>query len=1092
MSRFHRSGRVEGLGGAKAPRRKRRPLHLEGLEDRRLLTAIALPDSYFLAQNGTLDVPAAGVLANDIAASENVLTVVSSTDPAHGTATVNPDGSFTYAPDLDYVGDDSFDYTITDIDANTATTTVTLTIDPANTPPVAADDAYATDEDTLLTVPAPGLLANDTGAEGATLTVSLVTGPTLGTLVLTPDGSFTYMPNANAFGTDSFTYQAGDGTSLSNAATVTLTINPVNDAPTAADDAYAIYPNGTLTIDAPGVLGNDTDVEGDPLTVAVVSDPGNGTLTLNPDGSFLYTPIIGFVGTDSFTYVANDGAADSNVATVTIKVNTPPTAADDAYATDEDTPLLIVAPGVLGNDDDPNGQPLTATVVTGPTNGTLALNPDGSFLYTPNLDYFGPDSFTYQADDGIDPSNAATVTITVNPVNDAPSAGDDTYTLLPGTTLTVDAPGVLENDTDVEGDPLTAVVVAEPTNGTLTLNPDGSFTYTPNVGFAGTDSFTYTANDGAADSNVATVTLIVNTLPLAVDDDYATDEDTPLVIAAPGVLGNDTDADGQPLTATVVAGPTNGTLALNPDGSFTYTPTANYSGPDSFTYQAGDGTDLSNVATVTITVNPVNDAPTAVDDSYTLLSNTTLTINAPGVLGNDTDPEGDPLTAVVATNPMNGTLTLNPDGSFTYTPNAGFFGSDSFTYQANDGAADSNAATVTLLVSAPPVAVDDSYSVDEDGSLQIATPGVLGNDSDPEGGTLTAVIVSKPDQRCPHAQPERLVQLRPERELLRDRQLHLPGQRRDEPEQRGDGHDYGQPRERCAGGGGRHLRDDPEHRAHDRRARRARQRHRRRRQPAHGDPGGEPDARSAHLQRRRLVHLRTDDRLQRAGQLHLHRQRRHAHQQRRDRDPHDRRAEHAAGREQRHLRGLPGHDPERPRAGRLGERHRHRPEPADRDPRDQPGARHPHAQRRRLLRLRPDGRVHRPRLVHLQGERRSGRQQRGDGEPDRLGGEHAAGDLRPPDRDGRGGLVGGAAGPRRPGQRDRRRRQPAHGDPRDRTVQRDARLEPQRLVRLHPERRVRRRRQLHVPGGRRGLPEQRGDGGPQRRGDLGGVQAHGS
>src|SRR5204863_4972764 len=158
-----------------------------------------------------------------------------------------------------------------------------------------------------------------------------------------------------------------------------------------------------------------------------------------------------------------------------------------------------------------------------------------------------------------------------------------------------------------------------------------------------------------------------------------------------GVLANDTDADGSALTAILVSGPANGSVALNASGSFTYTPNANFNGSDAFTYKANDGTADSNTATVTIAVSAVNDAPPAVIDSFSTAEDTPLTIAAAaGVLGNDTDVDGNPLTAIVATSPANGTVTLNADGSFTYAPNANFNGSDAFTYRANDGTTDSN------------------------------------------------------------------------------------------------------------------------------------------------------------------------------------------------------------------------------------------------------------------------------------------------------------------------------------------------------------------------------------------------------------------
>ncbi|MCV7047129.1 tandem-95 repeat protein, partial [Mycobacterium frederiksbergense] len=354
-------------------------------------------------------------------------------------------------------------------------------------------------------------------------------------------------------------------------------------------------------------------MDGDTLTAALVDGPANGTLTLNTDGSFTYTPDTNFNGADSFTYTAGDGTATSSVATVSITVspvNDAPVTVDDSFTTDEDT---VLTGNVLTNDSDVDGDTLTATLVDGPTNGTLTLNTDGSFTYTPAANYSGADSFSYTATDGTATSSIAIVSITINPVNDTPVTVDDSFSTDEDTQLTGNA---LTNDSDVDGDTLTTALVDGPANGTLTLNTDGSFTYTPDTDFNGADSFTYTATDGTATSSIATVSITVNEVndaPVAVGDTVSTDEDTQLT---GNVLTNDSDIDGDTLTATLVTGPTNGTLTLNPDGSFTYTPTTNYTGADSFTYTATDGTATSPVATVSITVNPVNDTPVTVDDSF--------------------------------------------------------------------------------------------------------------------------------------------------------------------------------------------------------------------------------------------------------------------------------------------------------------------------------------------------------------------------------------------------------------------------------------------------------------------------------------------
>jgi len=714
---------------------------------------VAGNDNYSVNEDATLTVAAAGVLANDTDVDGDPLTAVLVAGPTNGTVTLNANGSFNYTPNANYNGPDSFTYQANDGGLNSNVATVSITVNSVNDAPIAANDSFSVDEDTTLNVAAPGVLASDSDVEGDPITAVLVAGPAGGTLTLAADGSFTYTPNADFNGVDSFTYKANDGAADSGAATVSITVNPVNDAPVAGNDSYSATEDNTLTIAAPGVLTNDSDVDGDPITAILVAGPTNGTLTLNANGSFVYTPSADFNGTDSFTYQSSDGPLGSNVATVTITVdavNDAPVAVDDAWGVNENTTLTVFVPGVLTNDSDVDGDPITAIVVTGPTNGTLSLDANGSFIYVPNVNYSGPDSFTYKANDGLLDSAPATVSITVHLVNVAPSAADDSYSGAEDTPLVVNGPGVLGNDSDGDADALIAVLVTGPANGAVTLNIDGSFTYTPNTNFNGADSFTYKANDGIADSNIATVSVsvsAVNDAPVAVPDSYTVNEDTTLTVAAAGVLSNDIDVDGDPLAAILVAGPTSGTLTLNANGSFTYTPNANFNGSDSFTYRADDGTVNSDVTSVMITVNAVNDAPVAVPDSYAVNEDTTLTVAASGVLGNDSDVDGNPLTAVLVAGPASGTLTLNANGSFTYTPSANFNGSDSFTYKANDGTVDSNVATVTITVNAvndAPVAVGDSYSVNEDATLTVAAAGVLGNDSDVDGNPLTAVLVAGP------------------------------------------------------------------------------------------------------------------------------------------------------------------------------------------------------------------------------------------------------------------------------------------------------------------------------------------------------------
>lgn len=465
-----------------------------------------------------------------------------------------------------------------------------------------------------------------------------------------------------------------------------------NQPPTVVDDSAATDEDTAATID---VLSNDSDPESDPFAVDSVTQPSNGTVVINSGTNVTYTPDENFNGVDTFTYKAADATNSSDPATVTVTVNAindAPLADDQAVSAKESTAKAITLTG-----SDVDQDVLTFSVVTGPTQGELSgTAPD--MVYTPTPGYLGLDSFTFKANDGTVDSGHATVTITVS-ANNVPVANPDSYSVDEDETLNVAAAtGVLLNDADADSDPLTALPDTDVSHGNLTLNPDGSFSYSPNSNYNGSDSFTYKANDGTADSLPTTVSITVNPIndnPVANNDpDETTDEDTPVTI---NVLGNDTDADGDSLEIHSVTQGANGSVTIETDNTVTYSPNANYSGPDTFTYIGTDGTSQSNSATVSIMVRQVNDPPTADDDSASTMRDVPVDID---VLSNDDDIEGSELSVGSVTQPAHGSV-VNNNTNVTYTPSPGYVGDDSFTYTASDGAANSNLATVSITISAP-------------------------------------------------------------------------------------------------------------------------------------------------------------------------------------------------------------------------------------------------------------------------------------------------------------------------------------------------------------------------------------------------------
>ena len=448
----------------------------------------------------------------------------------------------------------------------------------------------------------------------------------------------------------------------------------MNDPPVAVDDAYTLEEDRSLSVVAPGLLSNDSDVDADSLSAFVASDPENGNLTLDEVGSFLYTPNSNFNGVDVFEYLLSDGVGGSDTATVTLTVravNDPPVAVDDVYSIDEDSTLSVGAPGVLSNDINVDGDNLSAAVASDPENGTLTLDRMGSFRYTPDENFNGVDTFEYTLSDGGGGISTATVTLTVRQANDPPLAVDDGYSIEEDDTLTVAAPGVLGNDSDVDADSLIASVASEPENGTLTLDEKGSFQYAPSQDFNGVDTFIYSSTDTRGGGAKATVTVTVHAVndpPVVVDDIYSIEEDDTLDVAAPGVLSNDSDVDADSLIASVASNPENGTLTLDEKGSFRYTPTKDFNGVDGFEYTLRDGNSSNATGHVKLVIKPANDQPTAQADRYAVDEDNTLNVEAPGVLGNDDDIDGDSLAVSVFSKPLRGSLTLNSDGAFSYTP----------------------------------------------------------------------------------------------------------------------------------------------------------------------------------------------------------------------------------------------------------------------------------------------------------------------------------------------------------------------------------------------------------------------------------------
>ncbi len=537
-----------------------------------------------------------------------------------------------------------------------------------------------------------------------------------------------------------------------NARTVTTALSEspvcINDPPTAVDDTATVdEDSGANTID---VLANDTDVDGGSLSVQSKTDGSHGTVAITNGGADVsYTPDADYCNSgpppgdeDTFTYALNGGSTATVTVTVTC-VDDDPEAVDDSATVGEDSGANQI--DVLNNDNNPDGGPISVASKTNGTHGTVAITNAGADVsYTPDADYCnsGPppgdeDTFDYTLNGG----STATVTVTVTCVDDDPEAVDDEATV--GEDSGANTIDVLNNDLNPDGGPISVASKTNGTHGTVAITNSGAdVSYTPDADYCGPDLFTYSLAPGGSAATVFIDVTCVDDDPEAVDDEASVDEDSGANTI--DVLANDNNPDGGPISVASKTNGTHGTVAITNSGAdVSYTPDADYCGPDLFTYSLAPG---GSAATVFIDVTCDDDPPTAVDDSATVDEDSGA--NTIDVLANDTDPDGGPISVASKTNGTHGTVAITNSGAdVSYAPDADYCNSgpppgdeDTFTYTINGG----STATVTVTVTCdddPPTAVDDTATVDEDSGAN--TIDVLANDNDSDGGPLT--VESKTD-----------------------------------------------------------------------------------------------------------------------------------------------------------------------------------------------------------------------------------------------------------------------------------------------------------------------------------------------------------
>ncbi len=663
------------------------------------------------------------VLGNDtFESTDKVVSLDAENGPKNGTVIVNNDGTVTYTPDDNYHGTDSFTYIVTSGGVSESTT-VNVDVTPVNDAPVAKDDIATTQEDTAVTIDA---LPNDTDADGDKLSIESASVPKEQGTVEVVDGKLVFTPAENFNGDAEITYTVTDG-QLTDEAKVTVTVNPVNDAPTIKVDAVESITEDAVNTDTvvATLTVRDTDTPEDQLTVSLENNSngyfvlvGNevkltqvGVDAVNNDELNLKDLTISASVSDGVNPTAND--SDSLVVN---RVNDAPTV-ENAIA-DQELSEDFASYTIDLNDAFKDSDSALNFSVSGNSNVLVSIE-NGIATITPTADWNGSETLTFTATDPSGESVSQTVNFTVAPVADIVA---DKATVVEDTPTIIK---VLGNDT-FEGDDKVVSLDTNngPANGTVSVNPDGSVTYTPNDNYHGADSFTYiVTSGGVSESTTVNVDVTpVNDAPVAKDDTAITDEDTPVTI---DVLPNDTDIDGDKLSIQSASAPEAQGKVEIVDGKLVFTPAENFNGDAEITYTVTDGA-LTCQATVKVTVNAVNDTPVVesnVADQTLAEDFTPYTIDLNTVFSDVDNVDGE-LKFSVSGNSNIQVAIVN--GIATITPTADWNGSETLTFTATDPSGESVSQTVDFTVTPVADIVADKATVVEDTPTIIK---VLGNDT---------------------------------------------------------------------------------------------------------------------------------------------------------------------------------------------------------------------------------------------------------------------------------------------------------------------------------------------------------------------------
>ena len=644
-----------------------------------------------------------GAFATDIETSQLTFSLL--TSPSTGQFNLSSNGAFTYMPAPNISGNTTATYQVCDASGSCANGNIFITTNPMNDAPNAPNITLTITEDQA----ANGSITSIQDIDNSGVVITINQNAAHGVFTINNSGNYTFLPAPNYSGNDLVTYTACDALNACSQGSIFLVIQAVEDFPVVNNETIVIIQDNILN---GNLSNNDSDGDSDALLYNLSSTAANGTINVASNGSFIYAPNTGFVGTEIINYQACDpqGNCENGILTISVLTsNTAPVASNSNLTTTEDSPLMG---NLFSSITDSEGGPFNFSTINLPQHGSIQWGSNGAFTYAPAANYFGNDSFMFQACDAGNLCSQATVAISITAQNDSPILLEDQLFLFEDNTIVVN---ISENDADIEGEAISYQLTSATSNGMASLTSSGVFSFIPNANFSGIETLTYNGCDvqGACSSGILSIWVNeISDPPVATSLSLSTSEDNTV---SGNVSDYTSDVDSEIFYFGTLTNPVFGSVTMQTDGSFSYSPTSNYFGTDQFIYYAADDFGMTDTSVIYIQITSVNDAPNANDDFTETPEDFSVSFN---LASNDTDPDNDNLNYSLISQPSFGTAEITATGLLTYTPSANTFGNENIEVQICDANNSCVVSIATIFINSvndlPIVQPTEIYGAEDD------------------------------------------------------------------------------------------------------------------------------------------------------------------------------------------------------------------------------------------------------------------------------------------------------------------------------------------------------------------------------------------